>query len=108
MMELLFMVLEGEAEFVEGVLKPVSVKTAILGLAEIQPGLIRLQSSFYYLGCTKHLQTSTDLVFTGPSYSHFNFFRLSQISRTELNIETVCIFSSQPEDASFRRMTTKV
>lgn len=46
----------------QGALKSVSVRTAIPGLAEVQPGLVKLQSSFYYLACTKHLQTSTDIV----------------------------------------------
>lgn len=82
LLELPLGILEGEFEFTEGALKSVSETTAILGLAEIHPGLIKLQSSFYYPDPMKHLQTSTDIVFTGPSYSHSSFFRLSQISRT--------------------------
>lgn len=82
MLEVPLGILDEEVEFAEGALKSVSVTTAILGLAEIQPGLIRLQSSFYRLACMKHLQTSTDMVFTEPSYSHLSFFHLSQISRT--------------------------
>lgn len=72
MLQLLLQSLEGEAEFTEGALKPVAVRTAALGLAEIQPGLIKVQSSFYYLAYMKHLQTSTAMVFTRHSYSHFS------------------------------------
>lgn len=49
MLELPLGILEGEAEFAEGALKSVSVRTAVLDLAELQPGLVRLQSSFYCL-----------------------------------------------------------
>lgn len=107
MLELPLGILEEEAEFEEGALKSVSARTAVLGLAEIQHGLIKLQSSFYYLVHVKHLQTSTDMVFTGPSYSHFSFFLLSH-DWVKFNIGTVCIFSFHPEDASFSRTSTQV
>lgn len=59
-------------QFAEGALKPVAVRSAALGLAEIQPGLIKMQSSFYYLAYMKHLQTSTATVFTRPFLSLFH------------------------------------